>query len=573
MYGPHFANGSSSRTRTSRGSGGFAARRAAAVRFVLPCARSFVRPLTGAARFDRFVPSPAAPRVREVRAAAGVAATRVVARVLVPAGRGFAAALDAAAFTCAVVRGDAVAARCTVFRAGAFRGAGAVLPIAAFAVVAMARFGVVPFAVAVLAPTVGVAFGARFVRVAARCFAVPLAFLAFAGAFAGAFAAGFLDAGGAFALAPFVAAAASTPVAAFGWRAGFAPDAGFARFAPTRGCPAATCSAAVARALRVAARRPFATTFADGCGTVAAAAGADRRAPFLAAPPEGDGPVVCFAGTRSRATRRSATGVGCCWVLGRRSATRLAFRSRDGFGGSSVCKVTPGTDPVNAPETIYKPMCSKEIASSWRRRRRPRGGLGRAGWAGTSWPAICEHPARRLTRGGRMDRGIDFLKSQVNNAVMQHGSFVQALQDHESQAEDPRYRDLCSRHIPAMREHQRMLEEYQRQIGAEAGTGKKLMGKAMGVARDLADATRESDFLRLVGDIVMGRQAEDTFKTFREAGRQLGNQELARIGEMGERGMDEYVKDANRLVQSLFVEHVRGTDVTARAAADLRPAP
>lgn len=170
-----------------------------------------------------------------------------------------------------------------------------------------------------------------------------------------------------------------------------------------------------------------------------------------------------------------------------------------------------------------------------------------------------------------MDRGIDFLKSQVNNAVMQHQTFLQALQDHESQAEDPRFRDLCSRHIPAMREHQRMLESYQASLGAEAGTAKKVMGKAMGVARDLADAARESDFLRLVGDIVMARQAEDTFKTFREGGRTLGNQELARLGETGESGMDVYVKDANRLVQTMFVEHVRGVDVTTGATAETRP--
>ena len=170
-----------------------------------------------------------------------------------------------------------------------------------------------------------------------------------------------------------------------------------------------------------------------------------------------------------------------------------------------------------------------------------------------------------------MDRGVDFLKMQVSNAVMQHNTFLQALQDHESQAEDPRFRDLCSRHIPAMREHQRMLEQYQQQIGAEAGVGKKVMGKAMGVARDLADATRESDFLRLVGDIVMARQAEDTFKTFREAGRQLGNMELSRLGEMGERGMDQYVHEANRLVQTMFAEHVCGTDATAGVRAEARP--
>lgn len=168
-----------------------------------------------------------------------------------------------------------------------------------------------------------------------------------------------------------------------------------------------------------------------------------------------------------------------------------------------------------------------------------------------------------------MDRGVDFLKSQVNNAVMQHGTLLQALQDHEKQAEDARFRDLCSRYIAPMREHQRMLEDYQKELGAEAGAGKKLMGKAMGIARDLADAARESDFLRLVGDIVMARQSEDTFKTFREAGKVLGNTRLTEIGTHGEQGHDAYVKDANRLVQQLFVEHVRETTPAASTKAGL----
>jgi len=159
-----------------------------------------------------------------------------------------------------------------------------------------------------------------------------------------------------------------------------------------------------------------------------------------------------------------------------------------------------------------------------------------------------------------MDRGIDFLKSQVNNAVMQHQTFLSALEDHERQAEDSRFRDLCSRHIPRVREHQRMLEDYQQTLGAEAGGGKKIIGAVLGAARDLADAARESDFLRLVGDIVMSRQAEDTFKTFRDAGRALGNAKLAEIGEIGERHHDEYNREANRLVQQIFVEHVRGVE-------------
>jgi hypothetical protein len=172
-----------------------------------------------------------------------------------------------------------------------------------------------------------------------------------------------------------------------------------------------------------------------------------------------------------------------------------------------------------------------------------------------------------------MDRGIDFLKSQVNNAVMQHQTFLEALRDHEGQAEDPRFRDICTKYIPLMQEHQRMLEQYQQELGAELGTGKKVLGKVLAAGRDLADAARESDFLRLVGDIVMARQSEDTFKTFREAGRALAIEQLHRIGEMGERHHDDYVKEANRLAQQLFVEHVRGvelgTTATTRAADEL----
>ena len=164
-----------------------------------------------------------------------------------------------------------------------------------------------------------------------------------------------------------------------------------------------------------------------------------------------------------------------------------------------------------------------------------------------------------------MDRGMDFLKSQINNAVMQHKTFLQNLQDHEGQAEDARFRDLCSKYIPAVREHQRLLEEYQQQIGAELGVGKSVLGKALGVARDLADTVRESDFLRLVGDIVTSRQSEDTFRTFQEAGRQLGNQQLQQLGEAGLHHHEEYARDANRLVQQMFVEHVRAVEAGAAA--------
>jgi hypothetical protein len=58
----------------------------------------------------------------------------------------------------------------------------------------------------------------------------------------------------------------------------------------------------------------------------------------------------------------------------------------------------------------------------------------------------------------------------------------------------------------------------------------------------------------------MARQAEDTFKTFREAGRQLGIQQLAAIGDMAERHHDDYAREANRLVQQMFVENARGAE-------------
>ncbi|HXG69628.1 MAG TPA: hypothetical protein VNJ04_03335 [Gemmatimonadaceae bacterium] len=172
-----------------------------------------------------------------------------------------------------------------------------------------------------------------------------------------------------------------------------------------------------------------------------------------------------------------------------------------------------------------------------------------------------------------MDRGNDFLKSQINNSVMQHKTLLKALEDHEGQAEDPRFRDLCTRHIPTMRDQQRMLEDYQQQLGAEAGAGKKFLGAALGAARDLADAARESDFLRLVGDIVMARQSEDTFKTFREAGKMLGNETLRQIGDTGERQADTYVKEANKLIQQMFVEHVQGTEAGTSQTASVRAQP
>ena len=68
----------------------------------------------------------------------------------------------------------------------------------------------------------------------------------------------------------------------------------------------------------------------------------------------------------------------------------------------------------------------------------------------------------------------------------------------------------------------------------------------------------------------MARQAEDTFKTFREAGKTLGDARLHEIGEIGERHHDAFVREANRLAQQLFVEHVRGIDGAAQTTVESR---
>ena len=112
-----------------------------------------------------------------------------------------------------------------------------------------------------------------------------------------------------------------------------------------------------------------------------------------------------------------------------------------------------------------------------------------------------------------------------------------------------------------------MLEEFQSQLGGAEGLADRAVGAAIGVARDLADAARDSDYERLVADLVMARQSEDTFKTFREAGKMMGNRTLQEIGDIGERHHDAYVRDANRLLQHMFVEHAQGVDGVARQSA------
>jgi hypothetical protein len=159
-----------------------------------------------------------------------------------------------------------------------------------------------------------------------------------------------------------------------------------------------------------------------------------------------------------------------------------------------------------------------------------------------------------------MFSGTAFLKSQIDNTVAQHKALLSALEDHEERADDNRLSDLCARHVPHMRGHHRMLEEYQAQLGDDTHIADATVGTSAVVVTRLADAARESDYLRLVGDILLARQTEDAFKIFREAGKMMGNRTLQEIGDIGERHHDAYIKEASRLVQRMFVEQVQGVD-------------
>ncbi|MES2524441.1 MAG: DUF892 family protein [Gemmatimonadota bacterium] len=173
-----------------------------------------------------------------------------------------------------------------------------------------------------------------------------------------------------------------------------------------------------------------------------------------------------------------------------------------------------------------------------------------------------------------MDTGRDFLRAQLNNCIMQHQTLVQALRDHVDQADDPRYRELCSKHLPHMERHQGMIEEYGKSIGAEGGGAlKNALGAVLGKARDAVDAMRETDFLRVVGDIVMIRQSQDTFGTFARAGEKLGDTRLAEIGRTGEQEHDRMQQEFNAYIAELFVDQVNGTAAganTTRSASTSR---
>src|SRR5207248_9137494 len=122
------------------------------------------------------------------------------------------------------------------------------------------------------------------------------------------------------------------------------------------------------------------------------------------------------------------------------------------------------------------------------------------------------------------------------------------------------------RHAPTMREHQRSLEDFRASLRNTntaststspadiVGAAKRVAGTAFAAARSLAD-TPQSDYSRLVGDLALARNLEVTFKVFRDAGRQLGIDRLAQLGEIAERHHDDYSAEAKRLIQQMFVEH------------------
>jgi hypothetical protein len=175
-----------------------------------------------------------------------------------------------------------------------------------------------------------------------------------------------------------------------------------------------------------------------------------------------------------------------------------------------------------------------------------------------------------------VEEGRAFLRAQVNNAIGQHQSLVEALEDHVRQAEDRRFRDLCQRYLPQVQLHQRRLQEYGSRIGAEGRTGVKgALGAILGKARDLADAVREGDFLRIVGDIVMIRQAQDTFGLFGAIGDRIGEPQLAELGKECERDHEQMQRDFNALARNVFVDQVQGIEIdtrdSVRTTPDVRP--
>jgi ferritin-like metal-binding protein YciE len=156
-----------------------------------------------------------------------------------------------------------------------------------------------------------------------------------------------------------------------------------------------------------------------------------------------------------------------------------------------------------------------------------------------------------------METGRDFLREQVSQAVVQHQVLLDALDTQSERAHDSRLRDLCARHLPHMREHQRALESYRDTLG-EAGAVKEALGSFLGKAREALGSLAGNDFERVTGDLAAIQQTQDAFALFAAVGDTLGESRLADIGRAGARDHQAMQRDFFALAQTMFTEHARG---------------
>ena len=115
-----------------------------------------------------------------------------------------------------------------------------------------------------------------------------------------------------------------------------------------------------------------------------------------------------------------------------------------------------------------------------------------------------------------------------------------------------------------------MLEEYQSQLAVSRGVRREIVGAAHVVSRATSQTPRvKSDFLRLVGDIVMARQSEDTFKTSvrREDDGLTGR---CRRSATSVSGTGCLRKEANRLAAAHVRRDAQGIDRVAAQSAEIQ---
>src|SRR5690606_1355733 len=174
--------------------------------------------------------------------------------------------------------------------------------------------------------------------------------------------------------------------------------------------------------------------------------------------------------------------------------------------------------------------------------------------------AVGSRQARPHPYSGRrnMKSGMSFVRAQLMGAVVRHERFRTALQEHAGQAEDPRFRALCEHFGPPVLVNQRALETYAESIDSGAATRASIAdsGVPADTLHEPADLKQASDFDRLSADLLMSRQAHDTFMVFRESARILGDTELERTGDLGAREHHAFARAAIRLLELMFVENV-----------------